>query len=52
MSQPEHVHDLIGVGFGPSNLALAVRLALFGREDRPDLPFTFKISLRLVSITR
>ncbi|WP_174770025.1 lysine N(6)-hydroxylase/L-ornithine N(5)-oxygenase family protein [Paraburkholderia hayleyella] len=25
--QREHVHDLIGVGFGPSNLALAVRLA-------------------------
>jgi len=27
MSQREHIHDLIGVGFGPSNLALAVRLA-------------------------
>ncbi|CAD6519704.1 lysine N(6)-hydroxylase/L-ornithine N(5)-oxygenase family protein [Paraburkholderia sabiae] len=27
MNQREHIHDLIGVGFGPSNLALAVRLA-------------------------
>ena len=27
MSQREYIHDLIGVGFGPSNLALAVRLA-------------------------
>lgn len=27
MTQREHIHDLIGVGFGPSNLALAVRLA-------------------------
>mgnify|MGYP002040687153 CR=1 FL=1 len=30
-----HVHDLIGIGFGPSNLALAIALEERGQEHGP-----------------
>ncbi|MFI9612821.1 lysine N(6)-hydroxylase/L-ornithine N(5)-oxygenase family protein [Streptomyces sp. NPDC052023] len=29
-SEPDHVHDLLGIGFGPSNLALAIALQEHG----------------------
>ncbi|MFI0370016.1 lysine N(6)-hydroxylase/L-ornithine N(5)-oxygenase family protein [Actinomadura sp. 1N219] len=32
------VHDVVGIGFGPSNLALAVALDEAGRADRADRP--------------
>ena len=36
-STAEHVHDLVGVGFGPSNLSLAIAL----REGRADVDAVF-----------
>jgi L-ornithine N5-monooxygenase len=36
-STAEHVHDLVGVGFGPSNLALAIAL----REQQADVDAVF-----------
>ncbi|ROO84617.1 L-ornithine N5-oxygenase [Actinocorallia herbida] len=36
-STAEHVHDLVGIGFGPSNLALAIAL----REEGGDLDAVF-----------
>ncbi|QAX28380.1 lysine N(6)-hydroxylase/L-ornithine N(5)-oxygenase family protein [Leisingera sp. NJS204] len=37
MSEPQHIHDMIGVGFGPSNLALAIALQERAQAGAPKL---------------
>ncbi|MDJ1156674.1 lysine N(6)-hydroxylase/L-ornithine N(5)-oxygenase family protein [Chelatococcus sp. SYSU_G07232] len=41
MNAHDRIHDVIGVGFGPSNLALAIALDEIARRDQPGLSFHF-----------